>query len=147
MKALPVLLLALLAVGCHFDKLFNDSSGGAASRGGPAPPTATHLLFTTQPSDAAPGTKITPPVQVAAVDDQDNIVTSFSGTISIAIEHDGSLLGPAQLSGTTSDVSLVNGVATFADLSIDQPGINYTLVAGNAQQWSVASRTFNVRVL
>jgi len=147
MKALPVLLLALFAVGCHFDKLFSGSGGGAASLGGAAPPPATHLMFTTQPSDAAPGTKITPPVQVAAVDDQDHIVTSFSGTISIAIGHDGSLLGLAQLSGTTTDVSLVNGVATFADLSIDQPGLNYTLVAGNAQQWSVASRPFNVGVL
>ena len=93
MKALPVLLLALFAVGCHFDKLFSGSGGGAASLGGAAPPPATHLIFTTQPSYAAPGTNITPPVQVAAVDDQDKIVTSFSGTISIAIGRDGSLLG------------------------------------------------------
>ncbi len=145
MKALPVLLLALLAVGCHFDKLFSGS-GGAAPRGSAAPPTATHLTFATQPSDAAPGTKITPPVQVAAVDDQDNIVTSFSGTISIDIEQDASLLRNAHLSGTTNDVSLVNGVATFPDLSIDQPGIGYTLVARNARPWSAASEPFNVGV-
>ena len=143
MKALSVLLLALLAVGCHFDKLFNDSSGGAASRA--APPTTTHLIFITEPRNAPPGTIITPPVRVAAVDDQDNIVTSFSGTISIAIGHDGSLLGSPHLSGTTNDVTVVNGVATFADLSIDQAGINYTLVARNAQ-WSVESATFNVGV-
>ena len=146
MKALPVLLLALFAVGCHFDKLFSGSGGGAASLGGAAPPPATHLIFTTQPSDAAPGTRITPPVQVAAVDDQDQIVTGFRGTISIAIGRDGSLLGPAQLSGTTNDVSLVNGVATFPDLSIDRAGIDYTLVARNAQPWSVTSESFNVGV-
>jgi len=146
MKTLRAPLLAVLVVGCHFDKLFNESGGGAAPRGGAAPPSATHLIVTTQPSDAAPGTKIAPPVQVAAVDDEDQIVTSFSGTISIAIGHDGSLLGPARLSGTTNDVSLVNGVATFADLSIDQPGIGYTLVARNARPWSVESAPFNVGV-
>ena len=146
MKALPVLLLALFAVGCHFDKLFSGSGGGAASLGGAAPPPATHLIFTTQPSYAAPGTNITPPVQVAAVDDQDKIVTSFSGTISIAIGRDGSLLGPARLSGTTNNVSLVNGVATFPDLSIDQPGTSYTLVASNARPWSVTSASFNIGV-
>ena len=117
MKTSPVLLLTILVVGCHFDKLFNDSSGGAASRGGPAPPTATHLIFITEPSNTPPGTIITPPVRVAAVDDQDQIVTGFSGTISIAIGHNGSLLNP-HLSGTTNDVPVVNGVATFPDLSI-----------------------------
>jgi hypothetical protein len=146
MKTLPVLLLAVLVVGCHFDKLFSASAGGAASRGSPAPPVATHLDFITQPSKAPPGTKITPPVRVAAVDHQDQIVTSFSGTISIAIGNNGSLLGPPHLSGTTSGVALVNGVATFPDLSIDEPGIGYTLVAGNAQQWSVTSGPFNVGV-
>ena len=140
MKALPVLLLALVAVGCHFDKLFNDSSGGSAARA--APPTATHLIFITEPSNTPPGTIITPPVRVAAVDDQDQIVTGFSGTISITVGQDGSLLG-AHLSGTTNDVPVANGVATFPDLSIDQPGIRYTLRASNTQ-WSVESQYFDV---
>jgi hypothetical protein len=146
MRALPVVLLTALVAGCNFDKLFNDSGGGAASRGGAGPPSATHLIFVTQPSDAAPGTTITPPVRVAAVDDQDNVVTTFSGTISIDIEQDGSLLRNAHLSGTTNDVSLVNGIATFPDLSIDEPGIGYTLAARNAQPWSVVSLPFNVGV-
>ncbi|SRR6266516_2107043 len=143
MKTSPVLLLTILVVGCHFDKLFNDASGGAASRA--APPTATHLIFITEPSNTAPGTIITPPVRVAGVNDQDQIVTGFSGTISIAIRRNGSLLNP-HLSGTTNDVPVVNGVATFADLSIDQPGVGYTLMASNARPWSVESTTFNVGV-
>jgi hypothetical protein len=143
MRALSVVLLTVLVAGCHFDKLFNDSGGGVAPRGSTGPPAATHLIFTTQPSDAAPGTRITPPVQVAAVDDQTHIVTTFSGTISIAIGHDGSLLG-AQLNGT-KDVPAVNGIATFADLSIDQPGISdYTLVARNASLDSAESAPFSV---
>src|SRR4029077_3256098 len=122
MRALRVVLLTALVAGCHFDKLFNSSGGGAASRGGGGPPAATHLIFLTQPSDAATGATIAPPVRVAAEDDQDRVVTTFSSTISIAIAHDGSLLG-AHLNGTT-EVAAVNGIATFADLSIDQPGVS-----------------------
>jgi len=99
MRPLRVVLLTTLVAGCHFDKLLNDSGGGAASRGGAGPPVATHLIFVTQPSDAAAGATISPPVRVAAVDDQDRVVTTFSGTISMALGHDGSLLG-AQLHGT-----------------------------------------------
>jgi len=85
MRALSVVLLTVLVAGCHFDKLFNDSGGGAASRGGTGPPSATHLIFVTQPSDAGGGATIAPPVRVAAEDDQDRVVTTFSGTISITI--------------------------------------------------------------
>jgi hypothetical protein len=144
MKALPVLLLALLVVGCHFDKLFSGSGGGAASRGGPAPPTATHLIFITEPRNAAPGTIITPPVRVAAVDDQNNVMMSFSGTITMAMGHNGGLLQPGTLGGTLSQPT-VNGVATFADLSIDQLGSGYTLAASHAL-WTVDSKSFNVGV-
>ena len=145
MKALSVVLLAVLVAGCHFDKLFNDSGGSAASRGGagPGPPVASHLIFVTQPSDAAAGATITPPVRVAAVDDQDRVVTTFSGTISMALGQDGSLLG-AQLNGT-KDVPAVSGIATFSDLSIDQPGISdYTLIARSSPLGSSESAPFSV---
>jgi len=110
-----------------------------------APPGATRLIFATQPSNTAPGATISPPVQVAAADDQGNIVTSFSGTISIAIDHDGSLLGNATLAGTTNDAPTVNGVATFSNLSIDQISVSYyTLGARNAQLNTVVSAHFTV---
>jgi len=144
MRALSVVLLTVLVAGCHFDKLFHDSGGGAVSRGGTGPPSATHLIFVTQPSDAAPAATIAPPVRVAAEDDQDRVVTTFSGTISITIGHDGSLLGNAQLNGT-KDVAAVNGIATFADLSIDQSGISdYTLAARSAPLAGIESAPFKV---
>ncbi len=143
MRVLRVVLLTALVAGCHFDKLFNSSGGSAASRGSGGPPAATHLTFLTQPSDAAVGAKITPPVRVAAEDDQDRVVTTFSGTISIAIGQNGSLL-VGHLNGTTS-VAAVNGVATFADLSIDQPGVSdYTLVASSSPLASAQSAPFKV---
>jgi hypothetical protein len=144
MKALLVVLLTVLVAACHFDKLFNDSGGSAASRGGSGPPVPTHLIFLTQPSDAAAGATIAPPVRVAAEDDQDRVVATFSGTISIAIGQDGSLLGGARLNGTTN-VAAVNGIATFADLSIDQPGVSdYTLVARSSPLVSAQSAPFKV---
>ena len=98
----------------------------------PAPGTVTKLKFAFEPTNTAPGAMISPPVQVAALDDQNNIVTSFSGTISIKIGHNGSLLG-ATLNGTT-DVPAVNGVAVFSNLSINDLSVTYyTLVASNAQ--------------
>ena len=143
MRPLSLALLTVLVGGCHFDKLFNSSGGSAASRGGAGPPAATHLIFLTQPSDAATGAPIAPPVRVAAEDDQDRVVTTFSGTISIAIGQNGSLLG-AHLNGT-KDVAAVNGIATFSDLSIDQPGLSaYTLVASSDPLITIESAPFKV---
>jgi len=144
MRVLRVVLLTALVAGCHFDKLFNSSGGSAASRGSGGPPAATHMIFLTQPSDAAAGAKIMPPVRVAAQDDQDRVVTTFSGTISIAIGHNGSLLGNAQLGGT-KNVAAVNGIATFTDLSIDQPGVSdYTLVVSSSPLAGAQSAPFKV---
>jgi hypothetical protein len=94
----------------------------------PPPPPAVALKFSVQPSNAYPMFQIYPAVQVAAVDANGNVVTGFTGQVTIAIGHDASVLGGATLSGTKT-VTATNGVATFSDLSIDQPGVGYTLVA------------------
>ena len=114
------------------------------------PPTtgpATKLMFVRQPTSTAPGATISPPVQVAAVDDQNNIVPTFSGSITIAIGHNGGLLKAGTLSGTLLQPA-VNGVATFADLSIDQGGTDYYMLqAGTPQLGNVDSSHFFVSVL
>ena len=113
------------------------------------PPTtgpATKLTFVRQPGNTAPGATISP-VQVAAVDDQNNIVPTFSGSITIAIGHNGGLLRAGTLSGTLLQPT-VNGVATFADLSIDQGGADYYMLqAGNTQLGNVDSSHFFISVL
>ena len=114
------------------------------------PPTtgpATKLMFVRPPTSTAPGATISPPVQVAAVDDQNNIVTTFRGSITIAIGHNGGLLKAGTLSGTLLQPA-VNGVATFADLSIDQGGTDYYMLqAGNTQLGNVDSSHFFISVL
>ena len=62
---------------------------------------------------------------VRVLDDGDNVIACDMGTVTASIPHGTGTAG-AVLSGTTS-VSAVAGVATFTDLSIDQPGAGYRL--------------------
>src|SRR5438034_1123646 len=89
------------------------------------PATAVRLTFSQQPSTAVAGAAIAPAVQVAALDAAGNTVTGFTGTVTVAIEANP---GAGVLSGTTT-VAAINGVATFATLSINNSGTGYTLAA------------------
>ncbi len=105
---------------------------------------ATALAFAVQPSNTALLTTIQPPVEVTAYDAEGNLAAGFTGQVHVAIGHDASLLGNATLSGTTT-VTAVRGVATFADLSIDQVGSGYTLTAEFAgKSPAAASAAFDV---
>ncbi|HEY6853345.1 MAG TPA: hypothetical protein VI139_03800 [Gemmatimonadales bacterium] len=103
---------------------------------------APHLVFTAQPKTTLPLTTI-PPVQVTVTDALGNTVTSFTGTVTIAIGHNGGLIAPGTLSGTKT-VTVVNGVATFSDLSIDQPGNGYTLTVSANGVVVAESAPFNI---
>ena len=140
MKTLRFVLLATVAVGCHFDKLFQPSDGLHASRAGS---TARQLRFTTQPQSTMKDTIIRPPVQVTALDSAGNAVTSFTGSVTVAIGHNGGALGAGHLTGTT-DVAAVNGVATFANLRIDQIGTGYTLTATASPLAGATSDAFDI---
>jgi hypothetical protein len=102
-----------------------------------------HLAFTVQPSTTLPLVRIQPAVQVAVLDALGERVTSFNGPLTIAIGRNGGLLVPGALSGTKT-VTVVNGVATFSDLSIDQPGNGYTLVVSAASVFGAESAPFNI---
>jgi hypothetical protein len=106
------------------DTTTDSITGNAAVTVSPA--AADHLLFLQQPTDTAAGQTIMPAVMVAVVDQFGNVVTADnSDTVTLAI---GSNPGGGTLSGTLT-VTVVNGVATFSDLSIDQSGDGYTLHA------------------
>jgi hypothetical protein len=107
-----------------------------------APIDSLHLVFTVQPGASAPGATITPAVQVSVVDVTGQTVTTFTGTVKLEIS-DGSGNEEAELSGTTS-VTAVAGVATFATLSIDSAGSDYTLTASAEGAAAVTSAPFSV---
>lgn len=103
---------------------------------------ATQLVFTIPPPSTVTVLSDTFQVEVAAEDAAGNIVPGFTGQVTMAIGNDGSL-GNAHLKGTTQ-VNLVNGIATFPNLSIDQTGVNYTLKASVPGLPDGISRSFNV---
>ena len=90
-----------------------------------SPAAANHLLFLQQPTDTAAGQTISP-VVVEVVDQFGNVETDDNtDTITLSI---GANPSGGTLSGTLT-VTVVNGVASFSDLSIDLAGIGYTLHA------------------
>jgi hypothetical protein len=89
------------------------------------PAAADHLLFLQQPTDTAAGQTLGP-VMVEVVDAFGNVETSDnSDTIRLSI---GTNPSGGTLGGTLS-LTVVNGVATFSDLTIDLAGAAYTLHA------------------
>jgi hypothetical protein len=89
------------------------------------PAAADHLVFLQPPSDTAAGQTLSP-VSVAIVDLYGNVETGdTSDTVTLALSTNP---GGGTLSGTLM-MTVVNGVATFGDLSIDLPGMGYTLHA------------------
>jgi hypothetical protein len=108
-------------------------------------PAATQLAFTVQPGITPPFRPIEPAVQVTVLDALGNRVTSFTGAVTITIGHNGSVnpLMAGRLSGTKT-VTVVNGVANFSDLSIDQPGNGYTLAASAVGLSGAQSSPFNI---
>ncbi len=107
------------------------------------PAATAHLVFTVGPRTTLPLTRISPAVQATVVDNQGNPLTGFTGSVSIAIGHNGGLVLHGTLSGTKT-VPVVNGVATFSDLSIDQLGNGYTLVVTGAGATGAESAPFNI---
>jgi hypothetical protein len=107
-----------------------------------SPAAADHLVFSQQPTDTPANGTITPPVLVAVVDVFGNVITSDNTdtvTVSIGVNPSG-----GTLNGTLT-ITVVNGVATFSDLSIDTSGSGYTLHATNGGSVTDAdSNTFNI---
>src|SRR5204862_459981 len=89
------------------------------------PGTATQLAFTVQPSTTVAGAAISPAVQVTALDPAGNLVPGFTGSVTVTL---GNNPGGSTLGGTTT-VAAVNGVASFAALTLDKTGTGYWLTA------------------
>ncbi|MDW8172390.1 MAG: hypothetical protein RML73_07880 [Anaerolineae bacterium] len=100
------------------------------------------LVFSVQPSNTAANAAITPAVTVEIRDSANNLVTSATNAITLAI---GANPGSGTLSGTVT-VNAVGGIATFPGISINNPGVGYTLVASAPSSGipNVTSNAFNI---
>ncbi|HEU5034976.1 MAG TPA: hypothetical protein VFT62_09505 [Mycobacteriales bacterium] len=125
------------------------SLGDAFARSG-ADPTittttaATKLVFVQQPSDTQAGQPITPAVKVAAEDQFNNVVGSFSGPITLATAFNPTTGDSTNPSGLPVTASASSGVASFPSLSIGTAGYGWKLLATTPGLSSATSNAFNV---
>jgi hypothetical protein len=99
-----------------------------------------NLAFVQQPTHITAGQVFVPAVTVQVLDRRGQLVTNKVYPITISI---GSNPGAGGLFGTETR-NTVAGVATFADLTVDQAGNPYTLVASNPDAASATSAGFSV---
>jgi hypothetical protein len=98
-----------------------------------------HLVVTVQPpGSVTAGSAFS--VTVAADTSSGTVDSSFHGSVTIAL---GSNPGGSTLGGTLT-VTAVNGVATFSNLTLNNPGTGYTLQASSSGLTGVTSNAFNV---
>jgi hypothetical protein len=113
-----------------------SSSGLASGTSTPftiSPGPAATLVVATQPSNGQVGVPLTPPVVVLIQDWSGNVITGWSGPLTL-------ISAPA---GIVSTVNAVNGVATFASLIFSSVG-QYTLAASSPGLSGVTSNSFVV---
>jgi len=108
---------------------FNVTAGGASK-----------LAFSVQPTSTTAGANIAPAVVVQVRDANDNVVTSSTAAITMAILNNP---GGATLGGTTT-VNAVAGVATFSSLNLNRTGSGYTLRATSGSLTAATSDAFNI---
>ena len=103
------------------------------------PAGANRLAFIVQPTSATVGNTITPAVRVEIRDQFGNRVTGATNGVTLVLNN----AGGATLTGGGL-VAAVSGVATFANLSIDQVGTGYTLTAAATGLAGATSTSFNI---
>ena len=104
------------------------------------PAAAHHLAVGIQPGNTVAGVVISPAVTVRVLDQFNNLVTTDTSNVTLAI---GTNPGGGTLSGTTT-VAAVGGIATFNNLSINKAGTGYTLTAADGSLTGTTSGSFNI---
>ncbi len=98
---------------------------------------ATHLVFTVQPTNTTAGTSFS--VTVSVENSSGDVVTTNDSTIRLTVQGHGPFAGD----GHTMTATAVDGVAMFNDLTLDKAG-TYTLEAGIGHRHRVTSDSFVV---
>ena len=103
------------------------------------PDSGFQIVFSVEPGSSPAGAALAP-VVVAIQDASGGTAESASIPVTLAL---GANPGGGTLTGAQT-VDAVDGVATFTDLSIDEPGSGYTLVASAGALPDVTSETFDI---
>jgi hypothetical protein len=98
---------------------------------------ATHLVFTVQPTNTTAGTSFS--VTVSVENSSGAVVTSNDSTIRLTVQGPGRFASD----GRTMTATAVDGVATFDNLTLDKAG-TYTLEASIGHRHRVSSDSFTV---
>ncbi|MGZ4793755.1 MAG: hypothetical protein ACXWBO_18010, partial [Ilumatobacteraceae bacterium] len=98
---------------------------------------ASKLVVVQQPTHAVAGETLSP-IAVAVEDSAGNVVTDSDATVTLTVNQNS-----GSLTGTTS-VAVVNGVATFADLTIATAATNYAFTTKAAGLKTATSAVFEV---
>jgi len=101
---------------------------------------ATKLAVTGQPIQAEVNAVLTPPLLVEVQDARGNRLAGSTDAVSVTLGTDPR---GSTLSGSTT-ANAVDGVATFADLSINHGGTGFTLRLGAARLDSASTAPFDV---
>ena len=101
---------------------------------------ASKVAFVVQPTTTTAGNAITPAVQVEIQNTLGGRVTTSSATVTLSLASNP---GSGTLGGTVS-VAAVNGIATFATLTINRPGVGYRLAAASTGLAGATSGAFTV---
>jgi hypothetical protein len=133
------LTVDIAATGYTIDAKASGLSEAVSSAFNMVPAAASKLVVTTQPP-----TSVTAGADfglVAKVEDKyGNVVTSYSGSVTVAL---GANPGDSTLGGTLT-VTVVDGVATFSNLTLNNPGTGYTLKLSSGSLTGATTNPFNV---
>jgi hypothetical protein len=125
------------------NRLFNEVRPGSTLD--PSKFQPRHLLRFVEPFALRPvvNKSFPSPLRVAVADDADRVITDARGKVQLSIKPGTGAPG-AHLDGLTT-VEMVNGEATFNNLSIDKAGHGYVLIASGCDfPDSVETQTFDV---
>jgi hypothetical protein len=123
-----LLLATLKQVGTYSLSVANGSFTGTASPFNIVPGPPVKLAFVTQPVSTPTGVAL-PPVSVQVLDLYGNLVAGDnSDQVTLGIAAAPGPGAPGFTAGSTTTVPVHNGVATFSNLTLAQPG-SYTLSA------------------
>ncbi len=135
--------LTLNKTGTGYTLLLSGSGLGGSTTAAinVTPAAASQLVVSSQPPDsvlAGSGFGLV----VSAEDPFDNVDTNFGGSVAVALLSNP---GGATLGGTLSETP-TSGVATFSGLTLNVPGIGYTLSVSSHGLTAATTNPFNVTV-